>query len=519
MNLGATLCDPNGTSLLTCTQSVVTGHCKEWVSTPCSDLTDLGLVCDPDSSGGHCACPAPSDTTIWVDADGGAKKGIAPTGAKNPSICRFPTLTAGLKVVPDGGVVIATGTNSVPDNWLPSTSYSTGSKVTPDLPNGHEYQASIGGKSEPKTEPDWPTDGGAVLDGDTDGGVTWVDIGLVQPVVFDNETFPLTIPSNASVWSTGCGVAALDVFGCNAQAWIIALNNGTDGIVLGDGASLQGFEVIPTTGGQVPDSAISCTGGTIQLDELILSGTSLVDSTLHMNRGISISPTHSCALSLGSLQPVLVDGFNTGVAINSPMAEATLKDLYAIGNVGDGVLVQAAANVDIESGFIDGNGNDGINLEADQGAVTATINGTSCASNASHGIEIGGSVTNPVSEILTSNTVGNNGQSGFYFGGSSTLQAFTSNLVFSNNGAQVYFAAPAATDGGWVASPGACVGTSNAFYCYNSLVDGGIGVAAAAPTIPVNADYNSWQDAPIVLKDYSASVSAGDTCGTSLTCQ
>ena len=221
-----------------------------------------------------------------MDADGGAKKGIAPTGAKNPSICRFPTLTAGLKVVPDGGVVIATGTNSVPDNWLPSTSYATGSKVTPDLPNGHEYQASIGGKSEPKTEPDWPTDGGAVLDGDTDGGVTWVDIGLVQPVVFDNETFPLTIPSNASVWSTGCGVAALDVFGCNAQAWIIALNNGADGIVLGDGASLQGFEVIPTTGGQVPDSAISCTGGTIQLDELILSGTSLVDSTLHMNRGI-----------------------------------------------------------------------------------------------------------------------------------------------------------------------------------------------------------------------------------------
>lgn len=57
--------------------------------------------------------------------------------------------------------------------WRPETPYVLADLVTPQVHNGHRYQATVAGTSG-TAEPSWPTGTGATV---VDGGVTWTEDG------------------------------------------------------------------------------------------------------------------------------------------------------------------------------------------------------------------------------------------------------------------------------------------------------------------------------------------------------
>lgn len=77
---------------------------------------DTGLECRGSGAEAACFCPPSGGAEVVVDPRGGASAGgPAPTGARTPEACRFPTLEAGLAAARDGGVpvVVAAGAAAV----------------------------------------------------------------------------------------------------------------------------------------------------------------------------------------------------------------------------------------------------------------------------------------------------------------------------------------------------------------------------------------------------------------------
>jgi len=88
--------------------------------------------------------------------------------------------------------------------WAPDASYAVNAVVVPSLLNGLTYRASVAGVSG-ATEPEWPTDGGAVVD----GTARWVTRGPAQPM----RVYAVAARPCAAAGDAPCGGACTSLFG------------------------------------------------------------------------------------------------------------------------------------------------------------------------------------------------------------------------------------------------------------------------------------------------------------------
>ncbi|MDR3564422.1 MAG: hypothetical protein P4N41_13770 [Negativicutes bacterium] len=128
----------------------------------------------------------------------------------------------------------------------PGTAYKLGEYVTPDEANTHIYKCAAAGTTG-SAAPTWPTDAGETV---TDGGVTWLEVGVNQlsgfPMAIDNyykfngdsyllfitttKIYNYNVTDNTAVDITGgtlSGVVDQPVFTENAQNYFV-FTNGVD---------------------------------------------------------------------------------------------------------------------------------------------------------------------------------------------------------------------------------------------------------------------------------------------------
>lgn len=81
----------------------------------------------------------------------------------------------GVIAVPDGRPVWVRSADDFGDPWAASTAFAQDALTFPISVNGHYYRAEAGGTTD-AIEPEWPTNGGTVVD----GSVTWRDVGTIR---------------------------------------------------------------------------------------------------------------------------------------------------------------------------------------------------------------------------------------------------------------------------------------------------------------------------------------------------
>ncbi len=116
-----------------------------------------------------------------VSGDGGAGDGFAKFGQQNVDTLGIAGGGSGFMRCDAGPLGLVTGTiyGALPRTWTANTKYAKDDWV---LKSDHIQLVTLGGTSDPTTEPAWPTDGGTV----NDGTVTWqdsLDISLATATV------------------------------------------------------------------------------------------------------------------------------------------------------------------------------------------------------------------------------------------------------------------------------------------------------------------------------------------------
>jgi hypothetical protein len=236
---------------------------------------------------------------------------------------------------PDGGLYVVPGKDPDDPDWVKSTSYSTGARVSPAKSNGFTYLCTTAGTSSSTIEPVWPTTlGGTVTD---NSSVVWKAVAPLTTTASwaGNTTYtvgtriwPTTPNGHTYVCTTG------GKSGASAPTWTRTIGGTvTDGTAVwqetantpawqGSKAFVKGDKIRPTAGGTY---FVCTTAGTTGSSEPASwpaagSGTSKTDGTVTWKESTRV------------LNPDIVfsDGGNGKqvISVTNSVYDSTNKDWY-----------------------------------------------------------------------------------------------------------------------------------------------------------------------------------------------
>jgi hypothetical protein len=363
-----------GSGILSC--DAQDGGCFAWaVQTACGALTCL-------NSPTRCDCPPVTGQAFAADPlagelpDGGA---VVHTGAQEPVVCRFPTLTEAL----------AGRTNAQAVNvfnhiapWRSQTAYAVGDLIVPATNfDGHVYKAKAvtGTAKTGRNEPTWPTQPvGAVV---VDGSVSWELAADVD--AFVSEPGTVQVPDGVTLRSAECAAGGL----CD-NTYHLVLNLNGSVMKAGAGSTIEGINLVEGAAGTTT-YGIQCNSGTVTLNQVGLLG--YFNGTSAPLSGDGLQVVGSCSV-VGN--QVFAGLWHNGVRLSSSGTSQFLSSSFGIASPsfpnGTGVLVEQG-NADFQHSIFVNNHSDGLDVDTQPAAANppvATAVGCLATSNGANGVSV-----------------------------------------------------------------------------------------------------------------------------------
>jgi hypothetical protein len=151
-------------------------------------------------------------------------------------------------------------------------------------------------------------------------------------VTLRDETFPIVLPA---------GVTLISERNTQPEDFVIELDKGSGAaLTLGDGSTLDGFTVLNANVGASNAVAVQCTNnkGAISVNNLRLAGLNANNEPMKTGLQLGLGKGDNCT---GSFDRVTIDGFKTGIAVNTGSAtDVRLSDVTAVTEATDDLALQ-----------------------------------------------------------------------------------------------------------------------------------------------------------------------------------